>query len=285
MDASDQKKILLVDNEVTYLMPYVGALRDHGYQVEIARNPQESMSALKNKQFHATIVDIMLPHADEFSHEETQGGHQTGLALARWIRKEFPSVLVVGISVRVDDEIVSWFDKHCSGFWPKMEVADVASFIRRVDALFQFKKRTPPTIFIVHGHDEKTKYELKNYIQNTLRLGEPIILHEQPSLGRTIIEKFEEETRNVDLVFVLMTPDDPIGGAESETIKWRARQNVVFELGFFFAKLQRKKGRVLVLHKGELDRPSDISGIIYIDITDGIATAGETIRQELRSFL
>src|SRR5215831_10837071 len=65
-----------------------------------------------------------------------------------------------------------------------------------------------PSVFIVHGHDHAMKLDLKNYLQNVLGLPEPIILHERPSLGRTIVEKFEEEAANVDLVMVLLTPDD-----------------------------------------------------------------------------
>lgn len=137
-------------------------------------------------------------------------------------------------------------------------------------------------IFIVHGHDDSTTLELKNYIQNKLRLGEPTILHEQPSLGRTIMEKFEHFAKETDLVFVLLTPDDKAASLQDpENEKIRARQNVIFEMGFFLGKLERKSGRVLLLHKGELEIPSDISGLVYIDISDGIEAAGEIIRGEL----
>lgn len=143
-----------------------------------------------------------------------------------------------------------------------------------------------PQMFIVHGHDHQIVFELKNYLQNTLQLGTPIILHEQPSQGRTIIEKFERLSRPVDLVFVVLTPDDegyPAGA--SGRVRKRARQNVIFEMGFFFSKFQRLRGRVLVLYKGDIELPSDISGIVYIDITNGIKAAGEDIRRELGDWL
>ena len=69
--------------------------------------------------------------------------------------------------------------------------------------------------FIVHGHDENAKLALKNYLQNTLGWPEPVILAEKRSGGKTIIEKFEEHSKNIDVVFVLLTPDD-MGGAVSE---------------------------------------------------------------------
>lgn len=142
--------------------------------------------------------------------------------------------------------------------------------------------------FIVHGHDGLEKLALKNYLQNSLGFAEPIILHEQPSKGRTIIEKFEDYAARATLVFVLLTPDDKMySPAETSDNgdKRQARQNVIFELGYFYAKLRRRSGRVILLHKGPLDLPSDISGIVYIDISDGITAAGEKIRSELAEWL
>jgi predicted nucleotide-binding protein len=138
--------------------------------------------------------------------------------------------------------------------------------------------------FIVHGHDHASLFELKDYLQNTLQLGEPVILRKTPSLGKTLIEKFERESETVKLVFVLLTPDDEMARpTDSEKKKRRARQNVIFELGFFLGKLGRESGRVLLLHKGPIEMPSDILGVEYIDIANGIESAGETIRRELKA--
>jgi len=136
-------------------------------------------------------------------------------------------------------------------------------------------------MFIVHGHDNEYLLQLKDYIQNTLRLGQPVVLREKASGGRTIIEKFERETKDVDIVFVLITPDDltvaPTGEAS------RSRQNVVFELGFFYAKLQRTSGKIIVLKKGDVEIPSDVAGITYVDVSKGIGAAGDEIRSELQN--
>lgn len=80
--------------------------------------------------------------------------------------------------------------------------------------------------FIVHGHDLQSARELKDYLQNTLRLDEPVILRQTPGAGKTIIEKFEREAEAVELVFVLLTPDDKAASrAEPNDEKRRARQN------------------------------------------------------------
>ena len=115
-------------------------------------------------------------------------------------------------------------------------------------------------IFIVHGHDEQAKETTARFIE---KLGlSAIILHEQASSGKTIIEKIEEHA-NVGFAIVLYTPCD-IGGLAGKSLKPRARQNVVFEHGYFIGKLGRQN--VCALVKGDVDIPNDISGIVYIPL-------------------
>lgn len=117
-------------------------------------------------------------------------------------------------------------------------------------------------IFVVHGHNEGVREGVARYLE---KLGlNPIILHEQPNNGRTIIEKFEDHS-NVSFALVLLTADD-LGrrksDAESEN-KFRARQNVIFELGFFIGKLGRKK--VCAIYESGVELPSDYQGLLYLN--------------------
>jgi predicted nucleotide-binding protein len=122
-------------------------------------------------------------------------------------------------------------------------------------------------VFIAHGHDEAALHSVARFIE---RLDiEAIILREQPDSGRAVIEKFEDCVNQVNFAVVLLTPDD-LGGVAAATIHAaRARQNVVFELGYFTGKLGR--GRVCLLRKGEVEIPSDLYGVIYteMDLADG----------------
>src|SRR5205823_10915237 len=99
-------------------------------------------------------------------------------------------------------------------------------------------------VFIVHGHDRASKAEVDGFIR---KLGfEPIILHERPNKGRALITKFREEAAGAGFAVVLMTPDD-LGRAEKAVdLNRRARQNVVFELGFFIGKLGPENVAALV---------------------------------------
>lgn len=120
-------------------------------------------------------------------------------------------------------------------------------------------------VFIVHGHDESAKFELARLIEKEFGL-EVVILHEQPNYGSMcIMDKFERYASQCDAAFVLLTPDDVTIPHETDpaSVKsYRARQNVIFEFGYFIAKLG--KDRVFLLHKGDIEIPSDVSGILYI---------------------
>src|SRR5918995_3668108 len=90
-------------------------------------------------------------------------------------------------------------------------------------------------VFVVHGHDEAMRESVARALSN---LGlEPVILHEQPDHGRTIVEKFHEYS-DVGFAVILLSPDDTgyANNAGPDTAQPRARQNVIMELGFFLGK-------------------------------------------------
>lgn len=118
-------------------------------------------------------------------------------------------------------------------------------------------------VFIVHGHDNEPKEAVARFL--ALLNFKPIILHEQANKGQTIIEKFRAEAADVGFAIVLMTPDDQVhsGGGQA----WRARQNVVLELGFFLGALG--PGKVAAIIKGDIEKPSDYDGVIYTPFDAG----------------
>jgi hypothetical protein len=86
-------------------------------------------------------------------------------------------------------------------------------------------------VFVVHGHDDAALQRLARFLEKLGLIA--TVLREQPDQGRTIIEKFEDFARDVGFAVVLLTPDDVGGSASATQPEARARQNVVFELGFF----------------------------------------------------
>jgi predicted nucleotide-binding protein len=141
------------------------------------------------------------------------------------------------------------------------------------------EKMNTTDVFIVHGRDEGPKQTVARFLE---RLGlNAMILHEQSNRGRTVIEKFEDHAE-VQFAIVILTPDD-IGrlATDPETSgRLRARQNVIFEMGYFIGRIGRE--RVFPLRVGEVDIPSDYAGVVYTEMDSRGAWKGELVR-ELKS--
>ena len=119
--------------------------------------------------------------------------------------------------------------------------------------------------FLVHGRNDSKKLEVARFIEGDLEK-KVIILHEQASRSKTIIEKIESHS-DVDFAVCLYTADD-IGSIneESPNLRKRARQNVVFEAGYFIGKLGREN--VIILMDSDIEKPSDNDGIIYLSFNN-----------------
>ena len=114
-------------------------------------------------------------------------------------------------------------------------------------------------VFIVHGHDGYLKIEVALLLA---KQGiEPIILSEQVDQGKTIIEKIETYADTVNCAICLFTADDEMADG-----KKRARQNVVFEAGYFYGKIERS--RTVIIAENETMSFSDLQGVVYVDKSD-----------------
>lgn len=172
-----------------------------------------------------------------------------------------------------------------------------SQFIKKPLSRKAVKKLVAPTqetlsknVFIVHGRDHKPMKELKAMLSE---FGlKPIVLHEQPSGSRTIVEKLEKYS-DVGYAFIILTPDDiggpkhkydrylqKIGSLKIEDFCERARQNVILEFGFFIGRLERD--RVCCLLKEGIERPSDMDGIVYIPFNKSVKEAQQMIIKELK---
>lgn len=168
--------------------------------------------------------------------------------------------------------ISSHYNDNISEFMTQIFRPFARGFRRLVEELPEdVETRSPPAlaapnsrVFVVHGHDVATKATVARFLE-CLDL-EPIILHEQPNRGQTVIEKFEHAA-DVGFAVVLLTPDD-IGHARDNPNeqRLRARQNVVLELGYFIGQLGRKA--VCALCKGDIELPSDYSSVLYTRMDD-----------------
>ena len=135
-------------------------------------------------------------------------------------------------------------------------------------------------VFVVYGHDSEARTQLEAMLRRWEL--DPLILDQLPSEGATIIEKLERYTQDVNFAVVLATPDN-IGyrANHEDELAYRARQNVVLELGMMLAKLGRKNVAILMKQQDKMERPSDIQGLIYIPFKDSVTDGAVLLAKEM----
>ncbi len=137
-------------------------------------------------------------------------------------------------------------------------------------------------VFVVYGHDGNAKTQLEAMLRRWDL--EPLILDQLISSGQTIIEKLEEYTQQANFGIVLATPDD-IGYPKNDESKkqYRVRQNVVLELGMLLSRIGREKVAILLSQAEEMEKPSDIDGLIYIPFKDNVEEAKLSLAKEMQN--
>jgi predicted nucleotide-binding protein len=134
-------------------------------------------------------------------------------------------------------------------------------------------------VFIIHGHDESSLYELKSIIKDDFNLN-PFILKDLPNKGSTtLIEKFELYAPQCSLAIALFTPDDIIKKDTKQYLQ--ARPNVIYELGWFSAKLTREN--VILILKEGTDIFSDFQGIMQLRYKDKVSNIYRELNRELKN--
>lgn len=129
----------------------------------------------------------------------------------------------------------------------------------------------PRRIFISHGRS-KEWYKVQAYIEKDIIL-QTLELAQEPNLGRTVLQKINDESNRCGYAVIVMTGDDMAGD------EVRARENVMHEIGFFQGKYGLQN--VTLLHEEGVNIPSNIYGLVYIpfpkDMVD--ATFGALYRE------
>ena len=146
---------------------------------------------------------------------------------------------------------------------------------RDIDQIFEIRansspsqlataERATPRVFISHGRANDWR-EVQAYIERDVRLA-TLELAQEPNLGRTVLQKLEQEAAGCTSAVIVMTADD-LGGDGSP----RARENVIHEIGYFQAKYGL--AHVCLLHEEGTNIPSNIHGLVYIQFPKGYVSA------------
>lgn len=133
-------------------------------------------------------------------------------------------------------------------------------------------------VFLIHGHDELNLLKLEKYLTDKLNVP-PVILKDNPSQGKTIIEKFELFASDCNYAIAIFTKDDLVDKNGDQYLQ--PRPNVIFELGWFYGNLGREN--VLIVFQEGVNVPSDLDGIIRIQFEKNILDKAHEIIKEIES--
>jgi len=190
------------------------------------------------------------------------------------------SNLVVGRHYYNDDDFRRRFSEIVRNRLQWLGASCVNTTEEEVDSQIKSTRERPVSkrVFVVHGHNEAALSKVARFLEHVGL--DPVVLHEQPNKGRTIIEKFEAHS-DVAFAVVLLTGDDVgyANRADAQAAKPRARQNVILELGYFLGKLGRE--RVCPLCEEGLETPSDYDGVVYVPL-DAAGAWQMSLGRELR---
>ena len=281
--ARDEATVMLVEDEASIRELCRARLRRR-YRVVAADTADKALDLIRDEEkIDLLVTDLQIP-AGNSGMVDPREDPLLGFVVAAEFRR-----------VHRRSPIIAWSHARTPDVVPRIQKLGIARFVSKQtrwelveevieESLCGFRSRTRPRVFIVHGHDEETVGKVCEFVKKELGFPPPIVLKNEPSGNRTVIEKLESYAEDADLVFALLTPDDEVEGLPGERV-FRARPNVIFELGYFVGVLGRHTGRVIILTRQPIELPSDIKGIITIDISKDLHAARAEICQEVREWL
>lgn len=235
-------------------------------------NDQPRMAALQSALDSGQSIFVETdPHAAHRSFEEWASSVKSTLRRlypdtafdAEWLALPYSTLIRGGVWSKKNEEWDRFREVITERIaWLAKVKARELQAMRQDGAITQSSPSLSNRIFVVHGHNDGLKEATARYLTK-LKL-DPVILHEQPNKGRTIIEKFVDYA-DVGFAVVLVTSDDQGGAKDGDRAKNgpRARQNVILELGYFLGLLGRAK--VCAIYESGVELPSDYNGVLWIE--------------------
>lgn len=291
-EALRDKRVLVVDDDAMFRHQLTYRLEGAGCHVVAVGSHEGAERAIKDAEqpFHVAIVDMVIPRREG----EQAGSGLLGRQLAQDIRVWSRQTQLIGISNFVTDEAVRPIFRLFTELILKNDLFSDERALGLFEAIDNALMEKPmPRTLIVHGNDDRSAAQLQRLMDRRFELGTPTILRAK---GRLTVDLEAILQRRLDLVLVLLTQDDlivrsnallerdPANGAPAATQEWRSLQEVIFEVGLFWGKIQGVGGQVIAVTWPDIAHPLASYGIPCIEVVDGdLETAEGTLRRHLES--
>ncbi|MEN3330000.1 MAG: Response regulator receiver domain [Acidobacteriota bacterium] len=136
------KRILWLDNDPAYLIPFVASLEDENYSVTVVESLTDAEKSLQQERFDLMIVDVMIPTLNSgeetrYQPDETDLGYKTGLVFYQHNREilQKAGTRMMVMTVRLDKAIRDEFIKAglpSDAFATKYQMSEPSNFLDKV---------------------------------------------------------------------------------------------------------------------------------------------------------
>ncbi len=245
--------ILLLDNDPEQLKTWKEVLRKAGYQVIDVGSEDAARAKLSSNQVDLALIDLHLLN-------DRSPVDFSGIDFAKTVDPSIPKVILTGLpTFEASTTALGGGDKSAANYF-------VSKNEGKEKVLKAVRDWLRPRVFLVHGHDTGALLSVKELIKD-LGLW-PIIMKDEPAGLVSLLEHFQRYS-NAGLAVVIATPDD-VGyrDVKPRKLEFRPRQNVIFELGFFCAKLPKDRIVLLLKDPKRIILPSDVAGTAWIELDD-----------------
>jgi hypothetical protein len=139
---------------------------------------------------------------------------------------------------------------------------------------------SPPNVLIIHGRSRDWQ-NLREWLRTAAEIEEIVVMKDTFAAGETLPEKFERLASRVDKAIAVATPDDlgELADCDHSRFRPRARENVWLEVGWFWGRLGRNS--LMILSRGEIEPPSDLTGMEFYKYHEDPMEQSEKIRSFL----
>ena len=255
--------LLLLDNDEGQLKTWTEVLRKGGYKVIAITSERAARQKLEAYPIDLAVIDLHLLN-------DNSPNDFSGLEFAKSIDQSIPKIILTAVaSTESVREALRGRDRIAVDYVEKGDRAELLEAVRR---------GLRPRVFLVHGRDTEALLSVKEFIKD-IGLW-PVILKDEAG-GLAILLTHFSRHANVDFALVIATPDDVGSLAKPRRLQPRPRQNVIFELGFFCAKLPTDRIVLLKKKPEVLEMPSDVNGVRHIEL-DAHGGWKEMLQKELR---
>lgn len=270
-------KVLIVDDNPHFARSLYGAISSINYEnrkyhidIDMAESSTQAKELIfqANNGYDLAFLDTCMKYPDAIKHNFDMMRYQTksefyGPVLYQFLKEVNPLVKIFVVS-RLAPEFSKVEFNHADAEYFLKTTTDVVRLANYVRNYFDTdRKRIMNNVFVVYGHNLTMKQKVNSYIKR-IGLRSVDLFHESPGGITTIYNALERVGDDIDCAVVLLSGDDRVMNDRGQFESYRARQNVIFEMGLFAGTLGRDKVIVLYEPKNNFEFPSDIQGVFYI---------------------